>query len=693
MGNQHSIQSVNITSKPSFSEESFRHPPQDLINHSAVFDHRGRLWVYGGKRAMAEKDAVVDVYNEELRYFDIATQEWRVVFFQGESPGIRMGHHLFAQPIKNQIHLFAGLNEDGEPQADIYSLSLETLLAWKEKGAKFDIEKSNSDTVGFIDVDRARFDILYEPFNMISMCSVIFDDVQMIHPRGEMPEFPLRSDAMVISGRKAFFFGEENDMVKVYELHLDKFIWRKVTTYGDKPKCFGHYTATAFGNRVILFGALDHVEPSKKHKWSFGIHSSKKHCHCFFFDIDSMQWSKINKSFTWRQGHSASLYDGELYIFGGIPNHPKETLMKINFTDDAFLEDPNCVHVEGPSFGTGSFGHVYPGTLDESASSSSFGSDPHHRRAGMDNIVVKRLKNQECIDEESMKRELEEYMKVHKAMNHPHVVSFIKGCLKPDNAFLVYEKANKGNLCRLMRARQKFFFADIVEFALSISDAIGYLHNTVPPVVHGHLSCENVLVFSGNHLKVSDFGLDKVRKANVDGQYVENPQFLAPEVLASIQDGEDKRTTASDVYSLGMLMWVMLTRNTHPFGRDQEYRRGSITDSEMSDEEELVSFPEVMERVLDNNERPEIKDIKKLPCYDERAEPDLRDFIHIMEKCWQEDPADRPKAGEVSFAFKWIMREVEDNRFHVDVWGPVKHGELADNPQVWNMHKKEENKE
>jgi len=106
---------------------------------------------------------------------------------------------------------------------------------------------------------------------------------------------------------------------------------------------------------------------------------------------------------------------------------------------------------------------------------------------------------------------------------------------------------------------------------LDLLSAVWYLHALQPSIVHGDLKPNNAMVevllpFEQGltpHLKLIDFGLSRIlgRKPESMGG---TPKWIAPEVLEG-----HRAATHADMYSVGCIMFFILTRNT-PVSQDQE---------------------------------------------------------------------------------------------------------------------------
>ena len=77
-------------------------------------------------------------------------------------------------------------------------------------------------------------------------------------------------------------------------------------------------------------------------------------------------------------------------------------------------------------------------------------------------------------------------------------------------------------------------------------------------IVHRDLACRNILVGDGKSLKISDFGMSRIVEA--DDVYVKNTRGRLPWKWMAIESIVNREfTTASDVWSYGVVIWEIAT--------------------------------------------------------------------------------------------------------------------------------------
>jgi Leucine-rich repeat (LRR) protein/tRNA A-37 threonylcarbamoyl transferase component Bud32 len=207
-------------------------------------------------------------------------------------------------------------------------------------------------------------------------------------------------------------------------------------------------------------------------------------------------------------------------------------------------------------------------------------------------------------------------------LRHENIVEFCGIMTEP--VTLVMEFMPDGNLYDKIRTRETdaaglFSIAEWsnrFSVARQVARGLAYMHAQPTPVIHRDLKSANVLL-RGSEAKVSDFGLSVANQGAVRGRHVDNPFWLAVEVIR----GEDY-TTKSDVYSFGVILWELLTMRRPYSNCDQ--------------------FLWKLEREIVAGLRPEVlpEDVELCPA---------DEYVQLMRSCWDASAGLRPSFEDICF--------------------------------------------
>ncbi len=146
---------------------------------------------------------------------------------------------------------------------------------------------------------------------------------------------------------------------------------------------------------------------------------------------------------------------------------------------------------------------------------------------------------------------------------HPNIVFVHEFGQSHDNRlYLVMEFVDAPSLRKVMQ--QQLSEAQIVEIVGQTCSALAFAHQN--NIVHRDIKPENVLVTSDGSVKVLDFGIAKLTSASTvtRDKIVGTPEYISPE-----QARGDPVRPASDVYSLGVVLYEMLAGSV-PFPRPRD---------------------------------------------------------------------------------------------------------------------------
>jgi serine/threonine-protein kinase len=195
-------------------------------------------------------------------------------------------------------------------------------------------------------------------------------------------------------------------------------------------------------------------------------------------------------------------------------------------------------------------------------------------------------------------------------LQHPNIAQLIDGGLTPDRRpYFIMEYVDGEPIDQYCRKRS-LSVVERLNIFLQACEAVEFAHSNL--VVHRDIKPANILVGNDGRVKLLDFGIAKVTEGaeglaeapalTMTGFRALTPRYASPEQLRN-----ETITTASDVYSLGVVLYELLTGH-YPYlaKRDSamEFERAVIT-------QEPERPSSVILRTDDNSTRPGEKSSNK----------------------------------------------------------------------------------
>ncbi len=181
-------------------------------------------------------------------------------------------------------------------------------------------------------------------------------------------------------------------------------------------------------------------------------------------------------------------------------------------------------------------------------------------------------------------------------LSHPNIVTVHDFGFADDLLFIVMELIPGKDLKQLIRERGRFSVETGVPLMAQACAGIGYAHRA--GIVHCDVKPHNMLVAKDGRLKVTDFGIARALATVSQGERAKvvwgSPLYFAPEQAAG-----EAPTPASDVYSLGVVMYELLT-GAPPFtaGSAEELARLHISARPIPISEYLPDIPPALEEIV-----------------------------------------------------------------------------------------------
>ena len=138
------------------------------------------------------------------------------------------------------------------------------------------------------------------------------------------------------------------------------------------------------------------------------------------------------------------------------------------------------------------------------------------------------------------------------SLNHPNIVTILTAEKQENVFFIVMEFVPGETLEAIITREGALDVARALDYTCQICNAVDHAHRQ--NVLHRDLRPSNVIVTENGMLKVADFGTSRFLEIAAHGTTViGSPPYMAPEQF------HGKAVFASDIYSLGVTMYQMLT--------------------------------------------------------------------------------------------------------------------------------------
>ena len=237
-------------------------------------------------------------------------------------------------------------------------------------------------------------------------------------------------------------------------------------------------------------------------------------------------------------------------------------------------------------------------------------------------VAVKVLRGDLSADDKFIRRFEREAQSVSN-LSHPNIVEVYDVGVEDGEHYIVMEYIEGKTLKQLLKKRESLTLTEVIDIMTQLTDGIAHAHESY--IIHRDIKPQNIMIEDNGLIKITDFGIAMALNATQLTQtnsVMGSVHYLPPE-----QASGKGSTVKSDIYSLGILMYELLTGNV-PFKGDNavEIALKHMKDKIPSIRKQNPAIPQSVENIL-------LKAAAKNPRnrYDS-ARSMYEDFVHCLDE-------------------------------------------------------------
>lgn len=259
------------------------------------------------------------------------------------------------------------------------------------------------------------------------------------------------------------------------------------------------------------------------------------------------------------------------------------------------------------------------------------------------NVAVKVLRGDLATDEKFVRRFQREALSAS-SLTNPNIVEVYDVGEDNGEYYIVMEYVEGKHLKQLLKKRGKLTVPEVVDITLQITNGLSVAHDSY--IIHRDIKPQNILILENGLIKITDFGIAVAMNATQLTQtnsVMGSVHYLPPE-----QASGKGATLQSDIYSIGILMYELLTGKL-PFKGDNavEIALKHLKEPMPSIREEIPDIPQAIENII-------LKATAKNP---KNRYADAREMHEDLKTC-----LDEVRSNELKLTFKYPENDYDDTK-------------------------------
>ena len=210
-------------------------------------------------------------------------------------------------------------------------------------------------------------------------------------------------------------------------------------------------------------------------------------------------------------------------------------------------------------------------------------------------VVAVKILKAEFSENEDFLRRFRNESKAIAVLSHPNIVKIYDVGFTDEIQFIVMEYIDGITLKELLEQQGVLRWKDALKFVVQILKALQHAHDK--GIVHRDIKPQNIMLFPDGTIKVMDFGI--ARFSRIDGKTLSEKTFGSVHYISPEQAKGEMTDERSDIYSVGVLLYEMLT-GRKPFDGDSPISIAvkHMQDTAVPPREIMPSIPESLEEIV-----------------------------------------------------------------------------------------------
>lgn len=289
------------------------------------------------------------------------------------------------------------------------------------------------------------------------------------------------------------------------------------------------------------------------------------------------------------------------------------------------------------------------------------------------NVAVKILRGEFENDEKFIRRFQREALSASN-LSHPNIVEMYDFGEDHGQNYIVMEYVDGKTLKQLIKKRGHLTITEVIDIMYQITDGMSHAHDSY--IIHRDIKPQNIMILENGMVKITDFGIAMALNSSQLTQtnsVMGSVHYLPPE-----QANGKTATIRSDIYSMGILMYELLTGEIPYKGENPvEIALKHIKEPLPSIREKIPSIPQSIENIIQ-------KATSKNP---KNRYEDAREMNNDLKTALDESRFDEPK-----YVFKYSEKELEETKLLDETLKEVKENAKKEEAKYAKEIEKDSNK-